>query len=185
MILLIDNYDSFTYNLVQCITIAGYQVRVELNDKITIEKIQSIDPEKIIISPGPGRPEDAGLCNDVIKYFYKKVPILGVCLGLQCIGQVFGSSVVHAKKQLHGKTSPVYHNNTDLFKHCSNPMVAGRYHSLALESVPNDFYLSAWDSEKEVMGISHNKYPLFGVQFHPESFLTPEGSSIMEAFLEY
>ena len=185
MILLIDNYDSFTYNLVQCIQVAGYSVTVKLNDQITIGDIVSLAPKKIVLSPGPGKPENAGICNEAVKYFYNKLPILGVCLGMQCIGQVFGSTIIHAKKPLHGKTSPVYHNNTDIYIRCSNPLVAGRYHSLALRTVPNEFNLTAWDPEKEIMGIAHKELPVFGVQFHPESFLTPEGQSILEAFLEY
>lgn len=183
MILLIDNYDSFTYNLVQAFGKLGEKVLVRMNDRISLDKIGELNPKRIILSPGPGRPEDAGICNSIVKKFHDRVPILGVCLGHQCIAQVFGSRIVKARQLLHGKTSPVYHSGSNLFSHCSNPLVAGRYHSLAIDRVPDNCELTAWDSDQEIMGIKHTTLPVHGIQFHPESFLTPEGESILKAFL--
>lgn len=183
MILIIDNYDSFTYNLYQQTESLGKSTLVVKNDEITLEKIAKLAPEKIIISPGPRRPEDSGISNAVVQKFYTQIPILGVCLGHECIGQIFGSRVVQAKRILHGKTSDIYHSNEKLFKGIKNPFKAARYHSLILDRVPENFKLTAWTKDKEIMAIKHKKYPLFGVQFHPESFLTEEGTKLMNNFL--
>ena len=183
MILLIDNYDSFTYNLHQQLESLGAATTVAANDKITIKKIKELNPDKIVISPGPGRPGDSGTSRSVIKYFYKKKPVLGVCLGHECIGEIFGARVIHAKKIMHGKTSKIYHNNTGIFKGLKCPFGAARYHSLAIGSVPDGFVLTAWDRNKEIMAISHKKYPLHGIQFHPESFMTGEGYKLIRNFL--
>ena len=183
MILLIDNYDSFTYNLYQLIGSLGFDVVVRKHDEITVKEIALLNPEKIVISPGPKRPEDAGISMDVIKSFYKTVPILGVCLGHQCIGQVFGVSVVHAKQVLHGKTSKVAHDGKGIFEGVKNPFSVARYHSLAIEEVPLEFDLRAWAEDKEIMAIQHKEYPLHGIQFHPESFMTEDGAKLMQNFL--
>lgn len=183
MILIIDNYDSFTYNLYQQIRSLGAKTKVVKNDQISIPQIQKLRPSKIIISPGPGRPEEGGISNKVVQKFYSQIPILGVCLGHQCIGQIFGSKIIHAKETLHGKTSPIFHTEDKLFKGISNPFNAARYHSLAIDTLPRDFILTAWDKNNEIMGIQHKKHPLFGIQFHPESFLTPEGDKLIHNFL--
>jgi anthranilate synthase/aminodeoxychorismate synthase-like glutamine amidotransferase len=186
MLLMIDNYDSFTYNLVQYFGELGEKILVYRNDKITIEKIKKINPERIVISPGPGTPLDAGISNEVIKNFYKKIPILGVCLGHQCIGYVFGGKIMQAKKLMHGKTSKIYHNGKDIFKGIKNPFIATRYHSLVVQkkSFPKDLQITAYSERKEIMGLKHKKYKTFGVQFHPESILTKEGKSILKNFLK-
>ncbi len=183
MILLIDNYDSFTYNLYQQIEGLGAKTKVEKHDEISLNQITELKPDKIVISPGPKRPEDAGICNKVIKEFHKTIPILGVCLGHECIGQIFGAKVIHAEKILHGKSSKIYHSENNLFSGLKNPFKAARYHSLILDKVPKNFTLTAWTKEQEIMAIQHNKYPLFGIQFHPESFLTENGNKIMQNFL--
>lgn len=183
MILLIDNYDSFTYNLYQLIESLGEETKVVKNDEITINEIKKIKPSKIVISPGHGSPKDSGISKQIIEFFHKEIPILGVCLGHQCIGEVFGSKVVHAKKLMHGKTSKIYHNQKSIFKNVQNPFAGARYHSLIINKVPKDFILTAWTKEKEIMGIKHEKYKLFGVQFHPESFMTEEGKKIIKNFL--
>jgi anthranilate synthase component 2 len=183
MILIIDNYDSFTYNLYQQIESLGKKTVVFQHDKITLSKIEKLNPESIIISPGPGRPNNSKISLKVVQKFYTKYPILGVCLGHECIGQIFGSQIAHAKKIMHGKVSKIHHCGTDIFKNLKNPFKAARYHSLILNSVPKDFTLTAWTEDKEIMAIKHNKYPVFGVQFHPESFLTEEGKCLMYNFL--
>ncbi len=183
MILIIDNYDSFTYNLVHSVEGLGFQTNVILNDSHTAERVSELNPEKIILSPGPGRPENAGITRAVVKLYYQSLPILGICLGHQCIGEVFGSRTVPANQMLHGKTSEIRHDNSVLFTSCPNPFLAARYHSLAMESVPSEFSVTAWDDKGEIMAIAHKKYPVFGLQFHPESFLTPEGNTIMCNFL--
>ena len=184
MILIIDNYDSFTYNLYQQIESLGHKCLVFKHDKINIEKIRKLNPKKIVISPGPKRPEDSGISNKVVQNFYTTKPILGVCLGHECIGQIFSSKIIHANKIMHGKTSEVKHNQDKLFKNVQNPFKAARYHSLVIDKTPKDFDLIAWTIEdKEIMAIKHQKYPLYGVQFHPESFLTTEGNKIMKNFL--
>lgn len=183
MIVLIDNYDSFTYNLYQQIESLGQKTAVFSNDKISISQLEKLKPTKIIISPGPGRPEDSGISTEVIKKFHKKIPILGVCLGHQAIGQIFGSKVIHAKNILHGKTSEIYHNKNGIFAKLKSPFTAARYHSLIINQVPEEFELTAWTKEKEIMAIQHKEFPLYGIQFHPESFMTEEGNKLMKIFL--
>ena len=186
-ILMIDNYDSFTYNLVQYLGILGENIKVRRNDRITLEEIEEMSPERIVISPGPGRPEDAGISRDLVKYFYKKIPILGVCLGHQCIGEVFGGNIINSGIVLHGKTSKVFHDGKSIFKEIKNPFTAARYHSLIIkrDSVPIDFDVSAWTEDGVIMGIRHKKYKLEGIQFHPESFLTPTGLKILKNFISF
>ncbi len=186
MIVVIDNYDSFVYNLVQYIGEFKRKIKVYRNDKVTVEEIESIRPERIIISPGPGRPENAGISNEVIKEFGKRIPILGVCLGHQCIGYVFGCKIINAKRLMHGKTSLIHHNEKDIYKNITNPFEATRYHSLAIdkESVPDILEINALSDDGEIMGIKHKKYKIFGVQFHPESILTKEGKKLLKNFLE-
>jgi anthranilate synthase/aminodeoxychorismate synthase-like glutamine amidotransferase len=186
MILMIDNYDSFTYNLVQYLGELGQTVKVYRNDALNIDEIRRMKPSKIVISPGPGRPEDAGISCQVIRQFSGKVPILGVCLGHQAIGLVFGGKVVVAKRLMHGKTSNVYHNNKDIFKGIPNPFVATRYHSLLVENkdLPDCLEVTAFTSDKEIMGLKHKEYPVWGVQFHPESILTKNGKQILGNFIK-
>jgi len=186
MILMIDNYDSFTYNLVQYLGALGADIKVFRNDKITIETIKRMRPKKIVISPGPGRPEDAGISCEVIKEFAGIVPILGVCLGHQCIGYVYGGRIVGAKQLMHGKTSMIYHNKKDIFRGLPNPFEATRYHSLVVEkkSLPECLAITAWTKDKEIMGLRHAQYPLWGVQFHPESILTKVGKNLLANFLK-
>jgi anthranilate synthase/aminodeoxychorismate synthase-like glutamine amidotransferase len=186
MVLMIDNYDSFTYNLVQYLGGLGAVVKVFRNDKITLEKIKKLKPKKIVISPGPGRPEDAGVSCDVIREFAGKVPILGVCLGHQCLGYVYGGKIVNAKRLMHGKTSMIYHDKKDIFKGLANPFEATRYHSLLVEkkSLPQCLEVTAWTKAGEIMGLKHRAYPLWGVQFHPESILTKAGMDILRNFLK-
>jgi anthranilate synthase/aminodeoxychorismate synthase-like glutamine amidotransferase len=186
MILMIDNYDSFTYNLVQYLGELGHDIRVFRNDKITIGRIKKLKPKRIVISPGPGRPEDAGISGAVIKEFAAKVPILGVCLGHQAIGYVYGGRIIGAKKLMHGKTSLIYHHQKDIFKGIPNPFEATRYHSLIVEkkSLPSVLGIIAWTKEGEIMGLKHKKYRVWGLQFHPESILTKVGKDILANFLK-
>ena len=185
MILLIDNYDSFVYNLYQYVGEYGKKVIVYRNNQITIEKIKKLNPEKIIISPGPGRPENSGISCEVIEKFSGKIPILGVCLGHQCIGYVFGGKIVGAKKLMHGKTSLIYHSGKNIYKGLKNPFVATRYHSLVIEkkSIPSVLKVEAKSEDGEIMGIKHKKYNVYGVQFHPESILTESGKKLIKNFL--
>ncbi|MFC1807751.1 anthranilate synthase component II [Candidatus Omnitrophota bacterium] len=186
MILLLDNYDSFTYNLAQYLGELGARLKVIRNDKITIPEIKRLkNLTHIVISPGPGRPEDAGISGELINEFKGKIPILGVCLGHQCIAQVFGGKIIRAKRLMHGKTSRVYHNKKGIFKGIKNPFDATRYHSLIAErkSLPKTFDIIAWTSQKEIMGIKHKHYKIWGVQFHPESILTKEGMKILKNFI--
>ena len=185
MILLIDNYDSFVYNLYQYVGEYGEKVIVYRNDQITIEKIKKLNPEKIIISPGPGRPENSGISCEVIEKFSGKIPILGVCLGHQCIGYVFGGKIVGAKKLMHGKTSLIYHSGKNIYKGLKNPFIATRYHSLVIEkkSIPSVLKVEAKSEDGEIMGIKHKKYNVYGVQFHPESILTESGKKLIKNFL--
>jgi len=185
MILMIDNYDSFTYNLVQYFGELGQNIKVFRNDKIGVDKIFQLAPEKIVISPGPGRPENAGVSCEVIRTFAGKVPILGVCLGHQSIGYVYGGRIVNAKHLMHGKTSMIYHNKKTIFSGLPDPFEATRYHSLIVEkkTLPKVLEITAWTKEGEIMGLKHKKYPLWGVQFHPESILTKEGKSLLNNFL--
>jgi len=186
MILLIDNYDSFTYNLVQRIgEISTEKVEVQRNDKISITEIEKVNPQKIVISPGPCTPREAGVSNDVLRHFAPRLPILGVCLGHQCIGHTFGAIVERNWRLMHGKTSEVYHDNQGVFAGLSNPFVAARYHSLVIRpgTLSDDFVVSAWTKDNEIMGVRHKHWPLHGVQFHPESFLTVEGHQLLRNFL--
>jgi anthranilate synthase/aminodeoxychorismate synthase-like glutamine amidotransferase len=185
MIIVIDNYDSFTYNLVQYLGELGAQIRVFRNDQVTLEQIRRLAPSRIVISPGPGTPRDGGISNAVIREFHRDVPILGVCLGHQCIGDVFGGVVARAPRLMHGKTSPVYHYGRGIFEGVPSPFEAGRYHSLIVkEPLPDELRVTAFTKEGEVMGIRHQEFPLHGVQFHPESVLTKCGKQILQNFLE-
>jgi len=186
MLLMIDNYDSFTYNLVQYFGELGEDVRVIRNDKITLEEIESLAPERIVISPGPCSPEEAGISVAAIKEFAGKIPILGVCLGHQAIGAAFSGKVIRSAHLMHGKTSPIHHDGKDLFKGLPNPFEATRYHSLIVErsTLPECLEMTAWVAEGEIMGLRHRELPLWGVQFHPESILTVGGMDILANFLE-
>lgn len=188
MILVIDNYDSFTYNLVQYLGELGADLRVYRNDKITIPQIKKMKPEKILISPGPGEPRNAGISEEVIRVFGEKTPILGVCLGAQAIGEVFGGSIVRAKNLMHGKTSMIKHNKKGIFKGLPDPFEATRYHSLVVDkkSFPRALEITAETKDKfrEIMGLRHKKFPIYGVQFHPESILTKDGMKLLKNFLE-
>jgi len=186
MILMIDNYDSFTYNLVQYLGELGEQLQVYRNDQLTIDDVHRLKPASIVISPGPGSPKDAGISNALIRTFAGDIPILGVCLGHQCIGEVFGGHVVRAKRLMHGKTSPIIHHNTDLFHGLPNPFEATRYHSLLVEraGLPKTLAVTAWTKEGEIMGLRHVRLPVYGVQFHPESILTKSGKPLLKNFLQ-
>ena len=185
MITVIDNYDSFTYNLVQMLGELGAEPQVIRNDAFTIEKLAEKRPRAIVISPGPGVPDDAGLTLQVIKYFTGKIPILGICLGHQAIGQFFGGKVVRAQEPIHGKPSPVYHHNNYLFAGLGSPFKAGRYHSLIIsrESRPHCLEITAETEDGIVMALCHRDYPVMGLQFHPESILTPEGRVVLSNFV--
>ena len=185
MILMIDNYDSFTYNLVQYLGELGEELIVKRNDQITIQAIARLEPSSIVISPGPGRPSDAGISNELITTFAGTIPILGVCLGHQCIGEVFGGEVVRAKRPMHGKTSRIHHGSSPLFRGLPNPFDATRYHSLIVkrETLPKALAVTAWTSEREIMGLQHRRFPVYGVQFHPESILTTSGKDLLKNFL--
>jgi anthranilate synthase/aminodeoxychorismate synthase-like glutamine amidotransferase len=185
MLLLIDNYDSFAYNLYQYLSELGEEVKVVRNDEITLDEIEDLKPERIVISPGPGRPEDAGISNEVILRFGDRLPVLGVCLGHQCIGQAYGGKVVHAGEIRHGKTSLIHHDGKGIFKDVKSPLTAVRYHSLAVErkSLPDCLDISAVTDNKIIMGVRHREYPVEGVQFHPESILTGVGKDILRNFL--
>ena len=185
MLLMIDNYDSFTYNLVQYFGELGETIEVFRNDKISIREIEKLDPEVLVISPGPGKPKDAGISLEVIHHFKGRIPILGVCLGHQCIGEAFGGKIVAAPRLMHGKTSLIYHTEDDIFRDLPNPFEATRYHSLiiAKESLPDSISITAWTEEDEIMGVQHNDHVIVGVQFHPESILTKEGKRLLNNFL--
>jgi anthranilate synthase component 2 len=185
MLLLIDNYDSFTYNLFQYLSELGEEVLVVRNDRITLEEIEKMNPERIVISPGPSTPENAGISNDIIRHFGARVPILGVCLGHQCIGYSYGSIVGPAGEIMHGKSSLVYHNSTGVFHGLPNPFPAIRYHSLMVshEGFPDCLEITAWTEDNTIMGVRHRQYPVAGVQFHPESFMTEAGKDILKNFL--
>ncbi len=186
MILVIDNYDSFTYNLVQYLAELGADLEVYRNDRITVDEVAAKRPERIVISPGPGTPERAGITMEVIRRLGAAVPILGVCLGHQAIGAVFGGRVVRAPELMHGKTSLIYHRGGRLFRGVENPFTATRYHSLIVEreSLPDCLEVTAETADGLIMGLRHRKYPIEGVQFHPESILTPAGKRILANFLE-
>ena len=186
MILMIDNYDSFTYNLVQYLGELGAEVVVHRNDKITLKDIEQLNPEKIVISPGPCTPEKAGISMKTVRHFSGEIPLLGVCLGHQPIASTFGGQIIKAKKLMHGKTSPIEHDNRNLFKDLPNPLTATRYHSLLLEqsTLPECIKVTAQTKEGEIMGIEHTSLPIWGVQFHPESLATEKGIMILKNFLD-
>ncbi len=186
MILLIDNYDSFTYNLYQMVAQYDNTVQVVRNDKISLNKINELKPQAIILSPGPGHPKDAGICIEVIKNLSGVIPILGVCLGHQAIVHAFGGNVIQAGEIIHGKASPVFHDNQGLFAHLPMPFMAGRYHSLIAErsSLPEILRVDAYTKPDMIMGIKHKQHLTFGVQFHPESILTPDGYDLISNFLK-
>lgn len=185
MILMIDNYDSFTYNLVQYMGELGADIQVHRNDEITLEEIESLAPEKIVVSPGPCTPDKAGVSVDMVKRFAGKIPILGVCLGHQSVGAAFGGEIIKAGRLMHGKTSMIHHDGKTLFKNLPNPFEATRYHSLVLnrKSLPDCFEISAESDDKEIMGIRHKELFVEGVQFHPESILTVSGKELLGNFL--
>lgn len=186
MLLMIDNYDSFTYNLVQYFGELKADPLVFRNDQITVPKIKKLKPSQIVISPGPCTPLEAGISNEVIKTFAGKIPLLGVCLGHQCIGHVFGGKVVRAKQIMHGKTSEIFHKEQGVFRGMPKPFTATRYHSLLIEkkSLPNALEMTAWTKQDEIMGVRHKTLPIWGVQFHPESILTQNGMQILKNFLD-
>jgi anthranilate synthase component 2 len=186
MLLLIDNYDSFTYNLFQYLSELGEEVYVVRNDKITLEEIEAKSPQRIVISPGPGIPQHAGISNDVIRRFGPRLPILGVCLGNQCIGYSYGARIDHAGEIKHGKSSLIHHDGKGLFVGLPNPFPAIRYHSLAVmrDTVPDCLEVSAWTEDDTVMGLRHKQYPIEGVQFHPESIMTEVGKDLLRNFLK-
>lgn len=185
MILLIDNYDSFTYNLYQYFGTFEPDIQVVRNNKITIEEMEQINPDQIVISPGPKSPKEAGICLDVIKHFAGKKPILGICLGHQCIGAAFGATVSYAKQILHGKQSTIYHDGTGIFKGISSPIKIARYHSLAIleETIPDCLKILAKTEDGEIMAVRHKEYPIVGLQFHPESIYTQHGKRLIENFV--
>ncbi|MBC8413107.1 MAG: aminodeoxychorismate/anthranilate synthase component II [Nitrospira sp.] len=186
MLLMIDNYDSFTYNLVQYLGELGADIRVFRNDRITIDEIEKMQPEKIVISPGPCTPKEAGISVEVIKHFAGKLPLLGVCLGHQSIGAAFGASIINAPRLMHGKTSMIHHDGKSLFKGLPQPFEATRYHSLIIknDTLPEEFEITAWTDQDEIMGIRHKKLLIEGVQFHPESILTTAGKDLLGNFLK-
>lgn len=190
MLLMIDNYDSFTYNVVQYLAELGADVQVYRNDEITIEQIEALNPERLVISPGPCTPNEAGISMAAIEHFAGKLPILGVCLGHQAIGQVFGGNVIRAGRVMHGKVSPVFHNDTSVFRGLNNPLQATRYHSLVIDkdTLPDCLDVTAWTrnddgSVEEIMGVRHKTLPIEGVQFHPESIMTEQGHELLCNFL--
>jgi anthranilate synthase/aminodeoxychorismate synthase-like glutamine amidotransferase len=185
-VLLIDNYDSFTYNLVQALAILGAKITVKRHDKITVEEANAMQPSHLMVSPGPGRPEDAGISVAVVSDMMSRVPVLGVCLGHQAIAHALGGCIEQAQTLMHGKASPVYHDGRTLFEGLPNPFNAGRYHSLAVteQELPEDLVVSAYTSDGEIMGVRHRTLPTEGVQFHPESVLTPEGDRLLRNFLD-
>ena len=185
MILVIDNYDSFTYNLVQYSGELGAELLVRRNDQTTVREVEELRPDKICISPGPGTPDDAGISNELIRQFGPHTPVLGVCLGHQCIGQVFGAEIVRADRLMHGKTSPILHEGDGVFRGLPIPFEATRYHSLIVrrETLPDELEVIAETSEREIMGLRHRRYPIRGVQFHPESIMTGEGKKLLANFL--
>ena len=187
VVLIIDNYDSFTYNLVQCIGAMDLKRKIDVrrNDAVTLDEIASEKPSHIVISPGPCTPNEAGISVALVERFAGEIPILGVCLGHQCIGQAFGAKIVRAPRLMHGKTSPIHHVGTGVYYGLSNPFTATRYHSLCIdrETLSDEFEVTAWTDRDELMGIRHTSLPLEGVQFHPESFLTEQGPRLVENFL--
>lgn len=185
MILIIDNYDSFTYNLFQYVSEIKSDVKVVRNDKITLEEIKKLQPQTIILSPGPGKPEDAGICVELIKTFSGEIPIFGVCLGHQAIGIAFGGNVIQAHEIVHGKSTYVFHHRSGIYDNLPLPFQAGRYHSLIIDkkTFPSELMIEAENNDGLIMGIKHREHPTYGVQFHPESILTPEGKKILGHFI--
>ncbi|MFP3977117.1 anthranilate synthase component II [Marinobacter sp. KMM 10035] len=190
MLLMLDNYDSFTYNVVQYLAELGADVQVHRNDEITVEQIEALNPERLVISPGPCTPNEAGVSMDAIRHFAGKIPILGICLGHQAIGQVFGGNIIRAGRVMHGKVSPVFHNNSGVFRGLNNPVQATRYHSLAIEqaSLPECLEMTAWTRNsdgtvEEIMGVRHKTLAIEGVQFHPESIMSEQGHELLRNFL--
>ncbi len=186
MLFILDNYDSFTYNLVQYFGELGVEMKIFRNDALTVDDVKKLAPEKICISPGPCTPNEAGISLELIREFGPSTPILGVCLGHQSIGQVYGGDVVRADRLMHGKTSPIHHNGSSVFAGLPNPFEATRYHSLIVkrETLPDCLEITAWTAENEIMGLRHKEHPVHGVQFHPESILTENGKQILETFLK-
>ena len=186
MLLLIDNYDSFTYNLYQYLSELGADVKVVRNDKIAIEQIEDMAPERIVISPGPSTPQQAGISNDVVRRFRGRLPLLGVCLGHQCVGFSYGATVASAARVMHGKSSLIYHSNQGVFSGLPNPFTAIRYHSLAIkrDGLPECLEITAWTDDGEIMGVRHRQHQVEGVQFHPESFMTEKGKQLLRNFLD-
>jgi anthranilate synthase/aminodeoxychorismate synthase-like glutamine amidotransferase len=186
MLLMIDNYDSFTYNLFQYLSELGQEVKVFRNDQITIEEIEKLAPERIVISPGPSTPLQAGISNEVILHFGSRLPILGVCLGHECIGYAYGGHIWQAKQIMHGKASPILHNDRGVYKGLPNPFSAIRYHSLVVrkETLPDCLEITAWTDDGTIMGLKHKEYAVEGVQFHPESFMTQNGKDLLSNFLK-
>jgi anthranilate synthase component II len=186
MILVIDNYDSFTYNLVQYLGELGAELRIVRNDAVSVDEVIAMRPERVVISPGPGTPDDAGISLDVVRRLGATTPILGVCLGHQSIGQAYGATVARARTQMHGKTSQIRHDDAGVFAGLSNPFTATRYHSLAVlkETVTPELEVTAWSEDGEIMGVRHRHHPVEGVQFHPESILTVEGKKLLANFLK-
>ncbi len=186
MVLVIDNYDSFTYNLVQYLGEMNVEMQIFRNDQVTVAQARALNPDRVLVSPGPCSPRASGLSNEIIRDFGQRVPVFGVCLGHQCIGHVFGADVVVNYRMMHGKTSPIHHNSQGLFAGMPNPFSATRYHSLVLrrDSIPECLEVTAWTDEGEVMGVRHRQLPIHGVQFHPESILTENGRTILRNFLK-
>jgi anthranilate synthase/aminodeoxychorismate synthase-like glutamine amidotransferase len=186
MFLIIDNYDSFTFNLYQLIAQVIQNVRVIRNDRITINEINQMQPSAVILSPGPGRPENAGICVPLIRKFYNHIPILGVCLGHQAIAYAFGAKIIHAEQVIHGKETLVFHSRKNVYKGLPLPFKAGRYHSLIIDknTMPDELIVDAESVDGEIMGIKHKEFPVYGLQFHPESILTPDGASLIKNFID-
>ncbi|MBU2512047.1 aminodeoxychorismate/anthranilate synthase component II [bacterium] len=186
MILLLDNYDSFTYNLYQYLGELGEEIVVFRNDKITLDEIEEMTPKQIVLSPGPGRPAQAGIMIDLIKRFAARIPILGICLGFQGIGEAFGGKVIHAPELFHGKTSTINHTGSGIFAGLPQTIEVGRYHSLIVEreTLPDCFSITAWTEDDLIMAIQHNRFPITGIQFHPESILTADGKTMLKNFLQ-
>ncbi|MBF0225652.1 MAG: aminodeoxychorismate/anthranilate synthase component II [Desulfobacterales bacterium] len=183
-LLVIDNYDSFTYNLVQMFMLYDLKIKVYRNDKITLTEVENFKPNYIVISPGPKNPQHSGISMEIIKNYLGEIPILGVCLGMQCINEVFGGVTVNASVPMHGKTSLIYHTNESIFKNMPMPFKGARYHSLVVNLKGDELSVNAWSDDGIIMGVYHKKYNVYGVQFHPESFLTEQGSVLIENFLK-
>lgn len=185
LVIVIDNYDSFTYNIVQYLGELGSQVKVFRNDKVDLKGVKQLNPSRIIISPGPGKPSESGISKEVIIKLGKEIPILGVCLGHQCIGEIFGGKVGKASSLMHGKTSVVFHDGEKIYKDVKNPFIAARYHSLTVyrENLPKDLKITSYTEDGTIMGLRHKCFPIEGIQFHPESFMTEEGKKILSNFL--